>query len=187
MSDHHLSNRLRRLDWLFQYLGFTIACVLISIGYGIWHVLDMFVAHSADELTALSQIISQRDTIQQDLQQSMKRCKALEQDYQSLREKIPSDIQETEILKQISKLANQQQLNIREFQPGRVQVEGQHQSREFIVRSSGSYAACCQFIASLQDLPLAIIINECQLSELTEKPGTCQLELNWKVLFGGVH
>jgi Tfp pilus assembly protein PilO len=187
MADHHLSTRLRRLDWLFQYLGFAIACVLISIGYGIWHVLDLFVAHSADELTALSQIISQRDVIQQDLQLSIKRCKTLEQDYHQLRERIPSDIQETEILKQISILANQKQLAVREFQPGRVQVEGQHQSREFIVRCSGTYAACYQFIASLQDMPLAIIINECQLSELAEKPGTCQLELNWKVLYGGVH
>jgi len=100
-------------------------------------------------------LISAGDPLQTEMQAMHRQLAAATEQQAQARARIPSVANEIEFLEELSLLADEVGLQIRDYRPGLRQEFPTHQEIELTLRAEGSYPKLCRFLAGLTELPRA--------------------------------
>lgn len=133
-------------------LASTLAIVLLTVELGVLPARSQQQSVDA-EIAAVRDFLARADDVNAEHQQLQQQVDLTEQQFAEAITRIPETAQEGEFLAQVSTLARNAELTIREFRPGSVTEHATHRELEISLAASGPYRSLCEFLGGLDGLP----------------------------------
>ena len=146
--------REKRLGQSLHVIGALIV-VGVATAIGVWGYQPLKAKHTRTGklLTATQEFVATGDSIESEARLVTQRLKETQTRYEEALRRVPGDTHESEFLSQLSTLAADTQLVIREFRPGSVTHRKTYNEVEIRLSAEGSYSHLCRFLAGLEGLP----------------------------------
>jgi Tfp pilus assembly protein PilO len=153
MSQHVLDDDLRRFGRLLHYGGVLVTVVCATVGYSLLHaptVRTIFDTSTRIEEVMLSVenaplIRAQHAKVSSTLAEVERRIK----DVQS---RVPNDADAGQFLKEVTRIANEEKLSIRDFQPEKPAEKSGYAELEVTLKGEGTFISICHFFDRLTKL-----------------------------------
>jgi len=169
MHSGNPNRRLRVLSWSLHGLGALIACAILLaaelVGY---RPLDAEVAACARETAELQGVIQDGERLRAEhgrLRQELARARERSAD---LIERIPDQPQEADFLAQLSQLADDSGLKIRDYRPGVITLRSSHATMKVDMICAGNYESICTFLDGLAELPRHCTVVRFQIDSASQ-------------------
>lgn len=161
MFANNTQNKLTQLGWLLHGAGLLLTLVSIV---GAWMLLFWPIAvESADlnrQVDSLAQLVVDGDKIISENRELRQILDDVENRIQHLASQIPQTARESDFLAQLSELARETELEIKDYHPGVAKTEKNHSELQIALSIEGKYTSVCRFLADLREIPrLCRIIN----------------------------
>jgi Tfp pilus assembly protein PilO len=92
----------------------------------------------------------------------------METRFGELMTRLPSEADESEFLAQLSGLATQSGLVIRDYRPGSVVAREEYNEMEIDLSAKGPYGGICNFLHGLESLPRLCLVTDLTIAGTTE-------------------
>lgn len=164
----------------------VLMLVFIAGGY----VLQCRIGHSVEAMEANSQdcieLCQSETDLRSALDQAQKHHAKLEQEFDSLVNRIPKKVVDSEVLSTVRGIAQATNCNILDFRPTSTQKQKDFQTRAFELHLEGGFNGLFEFFESLQRAPFVCQIGRFKIMEPTPPDGACRFDLELKVVFDHV-
>ena len=107
----------------------------------------------------------------------------LEHEYQTTIARIPTKLDDSEVLSSVRGMAQVSQCSLIDFRPIATLKQDDFQTRSFDLRLEGGFKNLFQFFESLQRVPYIYQVSRARVTEPSGPAGTCRFELELKVVF----
>ena len=162
-----MNDPLKRLGWVLH--GGGLAAVLSSACLVHWFVLRPLQAARAATLARhaeiaglledVDQLHATRDRLKQDLAEAREQEKLL-------LSRVPDAPMEAAFLGQISRLADEVNLQIRDYRPGEVRTKPTYSEMQISLGCEGNYDSLCRFLDGLGQLPRLVNLSRLDVTAL---------------------
>ena len=185
MTDNSVPKSLVALGWWLHGAGLLLMAVIAA---GTFLGLDRFVnrhlARIDRQHRAAAKFLEtepQAELANRELKQELA---DMEDRFSSVTARIPAEAGESDFLAQLSELAQQSRLAIRDYRPGISAHKEEHSEMEVDLSAEGNYTAICRFLAGLGTLSRLSRITELEISEpATDEPETYPIEMTLRIYF----
>jgi Tfp pilus assembly protein PilO len=153
MAQHVLDDDLRRFGRLLHYGGVLAAVVCATAVYSLLHaptVRDIFDTSTRIEEVMLS--VENAPLIRTQHEKISKTLAEVERRIENVQARVPNEADAGEFLKQVTRIANEEQLSIRNFQPEKPADKSGYAEMEVTLKGEGTYASICRFLDRLNKL-----------------------------------
>lgn len=148
------NRKLRVLSWSLHGLGALIAlAILVAAELVGFRPLDADVAACARKTTELQEVIRDGERLRAEharLHEELTRARERSAD---LIERMPDQPQEADFLAQLSRLADDSGLEIRDYRPGVITPMSSYATMKVELICAGDYESICTFLGGLAALP----------------------------------
>jgi len=160
-----IDEETRRFGRMLHYAGVLLTVLCLWAGYVYLH------APTVDSITATSARIDE-------LMQSVQNAKVIREQHHivsaklhdvttqiaELQKRVPQNDDSGEFLSQLSKLAKDQQLSLKDFAPEKPEIHVGYAEMHVTLKGSGSFRSICLFVDQLSKLPRLSKIKDLTLS-----------------------
>ncbi|WP_162006577.1 type IV pilus inner membrane component PilO [Roseimaritima sediminicola] len=176
---HRYAGRMsmRTVSCVLHAIGATLAAAILMTGIVAYGRLDAHCGRLRAECHRASTTLARAAEIAQRRDQSEAALAAARQREQQVHRRIPDQAGEIQFLDQLTQLAQQSGLQIRDYRPGARHQHPTHQETELVLRLEGSYEGLCQFAAGLQRLPRMCRIGNLSLTAPQAGKSSMAMEL----------
>lgn len=148
------NRRLRVLSWSMHGLGAALACaIVVAAGLVGYRPLDAQLAACARQTGELEAVLQNRNHIRAEHARLEKELAATRERSAELIQRIPDQPQEADFLAQLSQLADDSSLKIREYRPGVITPKTSYAAMRVDLICEGEYESICKFLDGLAGLP----------------------------------
>jgi Tfp pilus assembly protein PilO len=163
--------RLIAMGWCLHGLGALAAlCIVLSAHALLFQPIDRATAVCDCQTQKLQRFLRNERRVCQEHRQLSTELKDARRRAAELAERVPHQPQEAEFLAQVSQLAEQVGLLIRDYRPGAVTRERSYSSLHVELIGEGSYGATCHFLDRLSRLPRHSTVVFLQMSPQESSP-----------------
>lgn len=162
------------------FVASVIGCYLLR-----QNIAEDFARIESDTLECQS-LMQREPEFTESLAQAEEHRETLEAEYRGLLKRIPSQIDDSEILSSLHKIAFESHSNLIDFRPSVTQTEGLYKTRAYSLHIEGDFVCLFRFFETLQALPCAYQIPSAKITEPGHNDGPCRLDMELKVVFGHV-
>jgi Tfp pilus assembly protein PilO len=103
--------------------------------------------------------------------------------FEQLVARIPHEPQEAKFLEQLSELARQSRLIVREFRPGVASRKGDYQEIEIRFSAEGSYEQICRFFGGINRLPRLCHVRDLTVSAADPQEDRYPIDIGLVIYF----
>ena len=144
------------------------------------------VEHIESNIEESSSLCEQEHELTAAIEQGQKRQEELELNYQTLLDRIPKKIVDSEVLASVRGMALNTRCSMTDFRPTATQPQKEFQTRSFVVHLEGQFSSLFHFFESLHRLPYVYQVGRLRIQEPSVSGGACRCEMELRVVFDHV-
>ena len=148
------NRKLRLVSWSLHGLGALIACAIglaaELVGY---RPLDVEVAACARQTAGLQEVIQDGGRLRAEHARLRQELALAREQSADLIKRIPDQPEEADFLAQLSQLADESGLKIRDYRPGVITPRSSYATMKVDLSCAGNYESICTFLEGLAELP----------------------------------
>jgi Tfp pilus assembly protein PilO len=178
-------HKLKLFGWWLHGLG--VAVTLFLMLFAEWFVYgptDRRAAASARRTGELQALLRDEDPIRAEHARLTDELAAAREESAGLQKRIPNEPREGDFLAQVSQLAGDVGLNVRDYRPGAITAKPDYSHMQVELVCEGDYASICRFLAGLSELPRHSTVIRLQLDGDGSQP-LCVANVSLRVYFTG--
>lgn len=184
LENRKIERDIKRLDWLIHTVGFLVTLTCCSTALLLWE-------HSlADEQLLLtrrmgraSQLLANAVETRAVAESHRIELAQRELQWSELIARIPDAPQESEFLAQLSGLARETGMEIREYHPESTFATDTHVELEIALRADGSYGSLCRFLDGVEALPRLCRVTQLDVSTSDEPSESYPVNMKLRLFF----
>jgi Tfp pilus assembly protein PilO len=153
MAQHVLDDDLRRFGRLLHYSGVLITVVCATVGYSLLHaptVSAIFETSTRIEEVMLS--VENAPLIRAQHEKISNTLTDVERRIEDVQSRVPYDADAGQFLKEVTRIATEEKLSIRNFQPEKPADKTGYSELEVTLKGEGDFASICRFFDRLTKL-----------------------------------
>jgi Tfp pilus assembly protein PilO len=153
MANHVLDDDLRRFGRLLHYSGVLATVVFATAGYSLLHAPT--VAAIFDTSTRIEEVILSVENaplIRAQHEKISSRLSEVERRIADVQNRVPNDADAGQFLKEVTRIANEEKLSIRDFHPEKPAEKQGYAEQEVTLKGEGTFASICRFFDRLNRL-----------------------------------
>jgi Tfp pilus assembly protein PilO len=185
MSHHLLTSETRRFGRLLHYLGLLAVVVLAATGYSLFHspILED-ISNAEERINELTLSVENAARIHEQHEKVSRLLAAVKERIANVQKRVPHEPSAGDFLKEVTQIAAEENLAVRDFQPGKPQARDGYTQMEVTLIGRGSYASVCTFFDRLARLPRLSKLQNLTLNaggNATEYPMTVTLVIYYSL------
>jgi Tfp pilus assembly protein PilO len=149
-----MNDPLRKLGWALHAVGLAVVLSSVCLAQAfVYRPLQLATGETLarrDEINRLLKDVNQLRAERDRLKQSLSEAR---QEEQRLLSRVPDAPHEGVFLGQVSRLAQEVDLQIRDYRPGEVRARSNYSEMEISLTCEGTYDSLCRFLDGLARLP----------------------------------
>jgi len=154
MKQFSPDRKLKILDWSLHGLGVAVMLAIALVaGIVVYGPIDRHTAEATQRADRLGQLLKNEARDRAAYEQTAKELATARQQAETLNSRIPDEPREADFLAQVSKLAGEVGLQIRDYRPGSITKKESHSVMRVNLICEGDYASICNFLDQLSELP----------------------------------
>jgi Tfp pilus assembly protein PilO len=153
MAQHVLDDDLRRFGRLLHYGGVLITVLCATAGHSLLHAPTRSAIF--DTSTRIEEVMLSVENAPLIREQHAKVSSTLaevERRIADVQSRVPNDAEAGQFLKEVTRVANEEQLSIRNFQPEKPASKTGYGEMEVTLKGEGTFASICRFFERLSRL-----------------------------------
>lgn len=179
-----MNDPLEKLGWSLHGLGLAVSLAAAGLTYALaYRPLESLCSDSEarrDEIAGLLQNVDQLRNQRESLRKSLADADA---ERKSLLDRVPDQAHEADFLSQISGLADEVGLTVRDYKPGQVHSQATYSEMEVGLSCEGNYEGLCRFLDGLGHLPRLVNLEQLDINE-QDNDGTYPASMKLVIYFG---
>ena len=146
--------KLKRLSWCLQALGMlTAVSILAAAEFVVLRPIDAQIGDCRQRVAESQTFLKDRSSLKAEHRELEEELKLANQEADALQTRIPSEPREAEFLGQVTRLAKEGDLKIKDYRRGQVVKRSSYSTLKVDLICESSYAATCRFLERLRSLP----------------------------------
>lgn len=170
---------LRRFGRLLHYAGLLAAVLCAAGSYSFLHAPSTkTIAHTSGKILELEMLIQNAPIMREQHRTVTKKLEEVTTRIAAVQARVPLDADAGQFLKEVTKLASEEQFAIKDFTPDKPQEHNGYAELPVTLKGSGSYASICRFLDRLSKLGRLSKVKDLSLSaegDASEYPMTATL------------
>src|SRR5262245_26817647 len=153
MAQRVLDSDLRRFGRLLHYGGVLITVLCATAGYSLLHaptVRDIFDTSTRIEEVMLS--VENAPLIREQHAKISTKLAEVERQIEDVQGRVPNEADAGQFLKEVTRIANEEKLTIKNFQPEKPADKTGYSELEVTLKGEGTFASICSFFDRLNKL-----------------------------------
>lgn len=162
--------------------GVILAGLLLGAGWAWWLVqreiksLDNQRQESVDFFERADEVRGENAALAEQVRRT-------ERQYEAALARVPNSPDESRFLENLSALAAETRLEIRDYRPGSTVQQERSSAIEVQIHTDGEYEQVCRFLAGLANLPRMCKVSQVGISGPAAPGGSCALDVNLQLIF----
>lgn len=159
-----MNDPLGRLDRTLHASG--VAAVLATLGMAWWLLyqpLDTACADAFARCHEIAALLGSADRLHAEKAALERASQESRQQEESLLARVPNEAHEAEFLRQISGLAKDVGVILRDYRPGQSREEAKYSAMEIALTCAGPYEALCRFLNGVGGLPRLVNVSRLEI------------------------
>jgi Tfp pilus assembly protein PilO len=174
-----IDDETRRFGRLLHYAGVLILVVCLSTGYSLLHVpAEQAIAETSNRIDELMQSVQNAPLIREQHGIVSAKLREVTTRIANVQRRVPNAADEGEFIKQVTALAEAEELSIKAFQPSNPEARDGYAEVQMTLKGEGSFSSICTFVDQLNKLARLSKIKDLELiseTEATKYPMTATL------------
>ena len=160
-----LDEDTRRIGRMLHYGGLLVAVVCGTIAYSVAYApTTKGIVDTSALIDELRQSVQNGPVMRREHEKAAQELRKVTQRLETLRQRVPSDAEAGEFLRQVTQIAAGQHLAISDFQPEKTTDKDGYVEMEVTLSGTGSYRGICSFFDELSKLPRLSKVKNLTLS-----------------------
>jgi Tfp pilus assembly protein PilO len=153
MKHHLLDPSTRRFGRILHYTGLLATVISVTGGYSLFHspVVEN-IAETAEKIEQLKLSVQNAVAIRDQHQKVSQTLALVKERIASVQQRVPQNDDAGEFLKEVSQIAAEEKLAVKDFHPNETLVKNGYAQLEVTLVGRGSYASICAFFDRLSKL-----------------------------------
>jgi Tfp pilus assembly protein PilO len=176
---HIPDDETRRFGRLLHYGGVLITVVCATFGYSFLHAPSVeAITATSSQIDELMQSVQNAPIIRQQHRIVSDKLRDVTTRIANVRRRVPKEPDAGEFLKQVTQLASEQKLAIKDFHPEKPETRNGYAEMQVKLTGEGSFGSICTFMDQLNKLARLSKIKDLTLTsetDATEYPMTATL------------
>jgi Tfp pilus assembly protein PilO len=162
---HVIDEETRRFGRLLHYAGVLAAVACASFGYSFLHAPAVHaISDTAARIDDVVQSVQNAPIIRQQHQIVSEKLKEVTTRIANVQRRVPQTSDEGDFLHQLTQLAGNEKLAIKEYSPGKPEAKNGYAEMHVTLTGEGSFGSICTFVERLNKLARLSKIKELKLS-----------------------
>lgn len=179
-----MNNALKRTEWAFHAGGVTAVAALVgAAAWFVYRPLETARSQAEGRCAEIAELLPSADRLRAELAELKQTLADARQKEEALLARVPSAAHEAEFLGQISHLAKDVELELRDYRPGQVQPHAMCSAMEVALTCAGNYESLCRFLAGLGQLPRLVNVSRLDIDR-SSGAGDFTAQLKLVIYFG---
>jgi Tfp pilus assembly protein PilO len=170
---------LRRFGRLLHYAGLLATVLCAVAGYSFVHAPSIeSIASTSAKIVELEMLIQNAPVMREQHRKSSDRLQEVTTRIAELQARVPHDAAAGEFLKEVTRVASEEQFAIKDFTPDKPHDRTGYAEMQVTLKGAGSYASICRFMDRLSKLKRLSKVKDLSLSaegDASEYPMTATL------------
>lgn len=157
--------KIRRLGSALHGVGAMVSLALLALGA--WVVAAPLEAQRSEHLQRsahLDRLIARRAGVEREHARLSEELQAVRRRKEEIRRRITDSAQVGEFLRQVSRVADDVGVRLREFRPGQATRTGQYGVVRIELHCNGGYRGICEFLEQLDKLPRLATVDRLDIA-----------------------
>jgi Tfp pilus assembly protein PilO len=165
-----IDDETRRFGRLLHYVGVLVLVVCLSTGYSFLHApAEQAIAETSNRIDELMQSIQNAPVIRQQHGIVSAKLSEVTTRIANVQRRVPNDAGAGEFLRQVTELAEEEKLAIKDFRPNEnPEVKNGYAELQVTLKGEGSFGSVCTFVERLNKLARLSKIKDLSLTSETE-------------------
>lgn len=159
-----MNDPLQRLDKALH--GGGLATILATLGLAWWFVyrpLETARAEASARCQEIATLLGSADRLRAEQAVLERSGREAQRQEESLRARVPNEAHEAEFLRQISRLAKEVGVVLRDYRPGQARNEAKYSAMEVALTCAGPYEGLCRFLDGIGRLPRLVDVSRLEI------------------------
>lgn len=153
MAQHVLDDDLRRFGRLLHYGGVLVTVVFATIGYSVLHApTEQAIFETSTRIEEVKLSVENAPLIRSHHEKISGTLSDVERRIGDVQSRVPASADAGQFLKEVTRIAYEEKLSIRNFQPGKPADKSGYSEMEVTLEGEGSFASICRFFDRLTKL-----------------------------------
>jgi Tfp pilus assembly protein PilO len=174
-----IDEETRRFGRLLHYAGVLVMVVCTTAGYSFLHAPAVHsIVETSNQIDELMLSVENAPIIRQQHRLVSAKLEEVTTRIANVQRRVPQAADEAEFLHQVSQLASEEKLSIKEFNPEKPETKNGYVEMQVRLTGEGSFGSICKFVDHLNKLARLSKIKDLTLSsetDATEYPMTATL------------
>jgi Tfp pilus assembly protein PilO len=174
-----IDEQTRRFGRLLHYAGVLITVVSVSTGFSLLHAPAVqAITETSNRIDELMLSVQNAPAIRQQHQVISNKLHEVTTRIANVQRRVPREADSSEFINQVTQIADEENVAIKEFTPGRPETKNGYGELQVTLKSEGSFGSICTFVDHLSKLSRLSKIKDLTLTsetDATEYPMTATL------------
>jgi Tfp pilus assembly protein PilO len=174
-----IDEQTRRFGRLLHYAGVLAMVVCATVGYSFLHAPAVLaITETSNQIDELLQSVKNAPIIRDQHRIVSGKLREVTTRIANVQRRVPLDAASFEFMNQVTQLAGDKKLAIKEFLPGKPELRNGYVELQVTFKGEGSYSSICTFVDQLNKLARLSKIKDLTLTsdtDATEYPMTATL------------
>jgi Tfp pilus assembly protein PilO len=162
---HVIDEETRRFGRLLHYAGVLVTVVCASFAYSCLHAPAVHtISDTEARIDDVVQSVQNAPIIRQQHRIVSEKLKEVTTRIANVQRRVPQNSDEGDFLHQLTQLAGDEKLAIKEYSPGKAEIKNGYAELQVTLQGAGSFGSVCTFVERLNKLARLSKIKELTLS-----------------------
>ena len=155
----------KRFGRLLHYAGVLVTVICASIGYSFLHAPAVHaISETAAQIDDVMQSVQNAPIIRAQHQIVSEKLKEVTTRIANVQRRVPQASDEGDFLHQLTQLAGNEKLAIKEYNPGKAEARNGYAEMQVMLKGEGDFGSICTFVDRLNKLARLSKVKELTLS-----------------------
>jgi Tfp pilus assembly protein PilO len=160
-----INEELRRFGRLLHYTGLLATVLCAAAGYSLVHAPSIeVIASTSAKIVELEMLIQNAPVMREQHRKVTDKLTEVTTRIAQVQGRVPRDAGAGQFLKEVTALATEEQLAIKDFTPDKPQERNGYAEMQVTLKGAGSYASICKFLGRLSQIKRLSKVKDLQLS-----------------------
>ncbi len=166
-----LDAQSRRFARILHYTGVLLLVVCVTVSYSLLHApIIRDTERTIDKIDELSLSIENSAAIHEQHVKISERLAAVKAKIAKVVERVPDEAASGQFLEEVSRIASEENLTIKSFEPGKAQEKTGYTQLEVTLAGKGTYQSICTFLDRLSGIARLSKLQNLTLSSTGNSP-----------------
>jgi Tfp pilus assembly protein PilO len=153
MLHHILDAETRRFARILHYTGLLVLVACVTCSYSLLHAPIIHdTEKTIEKIEELSLSVENAAAIHEQHQKISERLATVKNQIATMKQRVPSEADSGKFLEEVSRIASEEKLTIKNFEPGKAMEKNGYAELEVSLSARGTYTSICTFLDRLSNM-----------------------------------